>query len=128
MSYTTELIDRFKAAKGVESDYAAAKALGIRPNRISNYRCDVSHADDKTAVILADALGLDRLETIARINMDRATDRDDKAFWKSIARAAVLVVGLAVSLPYAAPADAHAVGIMRSTGFAACCASSPISS
>jgi anti-sigma-K factor RskA len=94
MSYTNELVDKFKELKGVASDYAAAKLLDIRPNRISNYRTLTSHADDRTAIMLADALGLDRLETIARINEDRATERSEKEFWRRIASAAVLALSL----------------------------------
>lgn len=90
MSYTNELLDQFKAKRGLESDYAAAKELGLRPNRLSNYRTGVSHADDKTAVMLADALGLDRLQTIARVNMDRARDTKERAFWRHIAAAAAV--------------------------------------
>lgn len=92
MSYTTDLLDQFKTKNGIDSDYAAAKALGLRPNRLSNYRTGVSHADDKTAVILADALGLDRLQTIARVNMDRSRDSKERAFWRHIAAAAAIAV------------------------------------
>ena len=108
-SYTTELLDQFKAQNGIESDYAAAKELGVRPNRLSNYRTGVSHADDRTAVMLADALGLDRLQTIARINMDRARDKNEKAFWRGIATAAALaMVSLFVALPGQANASTSA--------------------
>lgn len=95
MSYTNELLDQYKATNNLDSDYAAAKALGLRPNRLSNYRTGVSHADDKTAVMLADALGLDRLKTIARVNMDRARDTKERAFWRHIAAAAA-VAGVAL--------------------------------
>ena len=111
MSYTNELLDKYKAAVGAESDYAAAKALGIRPNRLSNYRTGVSHADDKTAVMLADALGLDRLQTIARINMDRARDSKERAFWRHIAAAAAIAAVAFVSIaaaPHAQVSDALA--------------------
>lgn len=99
MSHTNSLIDQFKLKNGLESDYAAAKALGVRPNRISNYRTMTSHADDKTAIMLADALGLDRLTTIAKINQDRSTDVKEKAFWKNIASAAAVACLMLVSLP-----------------------------
>lgn len=111
MSHTIELIEKFKAAKGLDSDYAAAKALGLNPNRISNYRCGVSHADDKMAVVLADALGLDRLETIARINGDRAKDSESRAFWRKVAKqvssAAALVVLVGGLMP--SPASAQVI-------------------
>jgi hypothetical protein len=103
VSYTTELIDRYKIAIGVDSDYAVAKALGLRANRISNYRTGISHADDKTAVMLATVLHIDPLETIARINMDRATERTDKDFWRKLAGvAALLFVTVVLPLPAAA--------------------------
>ncbi len=108
-SYTTELIDRYKRTIGVESDYAAAQALGLRPNRISNYRTGISHADDKTAVMLATVLHLDPFETIARINLDRATKREDKAFWRKLASNAALVA-LALTFALEARADAYSTG------------------
>ncbi len=80
MSYTTELIDRYKIAIGVDNDYTIAKTLGLRANRINNYRTSISHADDKTAVMLATMLHIDPLKTIAHINMDRTTERTDKDF------------------------------------------------
>jgi hypothetical protein len=119
MSYTNELIDRYKIAIKVDSDYAVAKALGIRANRISNYRTGISHADDKTAIMLATVLHLDPMETIARINMDRSSDKDDKAFWRRFAgTAATLVVGIALALP----GTAHAVsrGFQGATDAALC--------
>lgn len=100
MSYTNELIDRYKIAIKVDSDYAVAKALGLRPNRISNYRTGISHADDKTAVMLATVLHLDPMETIARINMDRASDKEDKAFWRRFAgTTAIVLCAIGFSLP-----------------------------
>jgi anti-sigma-K factor RskA len=100
MTYTNELIDRYKSTIKVDSDYAVAKALGIRPNRISNYRTGISHADDKTAVMLATVLHLDPMETIARINMDRASDKEDKAFWRRFAgTAAVVLCAIGLALP-----------------------------
>lgn len=96
MSHTTELIDRYKTKMGIESDYAAAKMLRLTPNALSNYRNGVSHADDKTAVLLADALGLDPYRTIARINSERAKKPEDRAFWKRIAAAAALFVTIAL--------------------------------
>lgn len=92
MNYTLDLIGKLKDKKGLDSDYAVAKALKIHPNRISNYRTGKSHADDKMAIVLADELGLDRLQTIARINADRAADATDKAFWRKVAAHAACAV------------------------------------
>lgn len=100
MSHTTDLLDRYKAQHGIESDYALAKALDVNPNRLSNYRCGLSHADDRMAVLLADGLGLDRFQTIAKVNGDRAKDAKTRAFWKRLASAAsVAAVALLTTLP-----------------------------
>lgn len=108
MSYTNELIDRYKIAIKVDSDYAVAKALGLRPNRISNYRTGISHADDKTAVMLATVLHLDPMETIARINMDRASDKEDKAFWRRFAGTTALILcTIGLTLPASGKADTY---------------------
>lgn len=54
-----EWIDRVKAAKGIESDYAAAKAIGLSRNAISNYRVGARNTlDEETAVKVAAMLGL----------------------------------------------------------------------
>jgi len=105
MSYTTELLDRFKKTKGIESDYAAAKALDVSQPTISNYRRDVSHADDRVAVILADALELDRFETIARINYER-TKGEERAFWRKVA-------GIAACLAIALTHNANAAQVKK---------------
>lgn len=116
MSYTNELIDRYKQAIKVESDYAVAKALGLRPNRISNYRTGISHADDKTAVMLATVLHLDPMETIARINMDRATEKADKTFWARYAgTAALLVLVMLPGLPAVAATPQQALKASESS-------------
>jgi hypothetical protein len=50
--------------------------------------------------MLATVLHIDPLETIARINMDRATERTDKNFWKKLAGvAALLFVTVVLPLP-----------------------------
>jgi predicted transcriptional regulator len=102
MSHTSELIDRLKVLKGIESDYAVAEDLGITRAAISSYRRGLSHADDRIAVLLADAIGVDRLKTIARINADRAKKAEDRAFWKRIATAAGVVLAVYTSMPNAA--------------------------
>lgn len=116
MTRTNELIDAYKKSLDLQSDYAAAKALGLRPNRISNYRCGVSHADDKTAVILADALGLDRLKTIAEINSDRANTARDRTFWKNVAKAASVALFFSLGTP--SPADASTLNNSQAMHYA----------
>lgn len=53
-------IDRLKAERGWDSDYRAAKELGLSRNTISNYRSKADATmDDDTAVKVAEALSLE---------------------------------------------------------------------
>lgn len=53
-----EWIDRVKKKLGIESDYAAAKALGISRNAISTYRAKGSTLDEAASLSVASALGI----------------------------------------------------------------------
>lgn len=55
----SQWIDRVKAAKGIQSDYGAAKELGLSRNAISNYRGGLRNTlDENTAIKVAAALGI----------------------------------------------------------------------
>lgn len=65
-------IDQVKAKKGLSSDYAAAKLLGITTSTVSWYRrVDDKTLDEDTAVKVAQALGIEA----ARIVIDQAAER-----------------------------------------------------
>lgn len=53
-----EWIDRMKAERGIESDYGAAKRLGITKQAISMYRSRASTLDESTSIKVAEALGV----------------------------------------------------------------------
>lgn len=52
-----EWIDRVKKTTGIESDYGAAKALGVSRQTISTYRSRPSTLDEEIAIRVANALG-----------------------------------------------------------------------
>ena len=111
MSTTSELIDELKSKTKIDSDYAIAETLGITRAAVSSYRRGISHADDRIAILLADALDLDRMQTIAKINADRAKRAEDRAFWRRIANAAA-IAGIALyctasALPFSIFAFRH---------------------
>lgn len=54
----TEWIDRVKVAKGIASDYAVAKHLGITQAAISRIRTHESTLSEDTATAVAESLGL----------------------------------------------------------------------
>ena len=66
-----EWIDRVKAARGWESDYRAAKELGIGRQTISTYRNRDSTLDEETALKVAAAIGV----PVAGIIIDQAAER-----------------------------------------------------
>jgi transcriptional regulator with XRE-family HTH domain len=53
----SEWIDRVKLSRGWDSDYRAAKELGLSRNTISNYRTRTPTLDEDTAIKVAAALG-----------------------------------------------------------------------
>jgi len=53
-----EWIDRVKSARGIESDYAAAKLLGIAKQTISMYRSRESTLDENAAINVANTPGV----------------------------------------------------------------------
>lgn len=66
-----EWIDRVKNARGIESDYAAAKALGISKQAISTYRSRGSTLDENASITVARLLGI----TPAGVILDQAAER-----------------------------------------------------
>lgn len=54
-----EWIDRVRAARGLESDYAAAKALGVSRQAVSDYRNKGNTLDESACLRVAEALGVD---------------------------------------------------------------------
>lgn len=67
----SEWIDRVKLARGWESDYRAAKELGLSRALVSKYRGPTSTFDEETAIKVAEALGADP----AGIIIDQVAER-----------------------------------------------------
>lgn len=95
---TTALLDRWKQAKGLGSDYAAAKALGVSQGTLSNWRHGRSHADVELAAKMAEALGLDTLGTLAAIQADRETRPGAAAVWRRYGKGAFMALALGMSV------------------------------
>jgi len=53
----SEWIDRVKKTTGIESDYGAAKALGVSRATVSKYRSTTTTLDEDVAIRVAGALG-----------------------------------------------------------------------
>jgi len=66
-----EWIDRVKSARGIESDYAVAKLLGISKQAISTYRAKGSTLDEDASITIARTLGIPP----AGVVLDQAAER-----------------------------------------------------
>lgn len=80
-----EWIDRVKAAHGLQSDYAAAKALGFSRNTISNYRSGSRHTfDDAGCLKVAELLGIDPAVVLVDQAMERARLDGARGAWSAV--------------------------------------------
>lgn len=67
-----QLINKAKTKLGVDSDYALAQKLGIARSSISNYRKGITLFDTIACVKVAHVLGVQPLEVIALVEIERA--------------------------------------------------------
>lgn len=78
---TIELLDAVKVRRGITSDYALAKALGVTQQAVSSYRAGRSRIDDEVALTVAEILNIHPLQVIAAANAERAKTDEQKERW-----------------------------------------------
>ncbi len=107
---TNRYLNALARKLGGVSDYRLSKVLGTSTSGISNYRMGRSTLDNTTAAKAAELLGLNPLEVIAAIEMDRAKTDETKQFWTAQAKkfAAVFLCAASIMLALAAPKRAYA--------------------
>lgn len=103
---TSKLLDAWKTKRNIESDAAAALALGAAKNTVSQWRNGLRHANAAMAARMAKDIGLDELRVLAAIEADR-TKGDDQRIWARHGKSAfmALLVGFTVCLPSTGRAD-----------------------
>jgi len=84
MLKTVDLIEMAKRHQGDVTDYRIGKLLGINPSRISTFRNTASKPGNSIAMRLGELAGVDPLEAVALVNIERATDAEDREMWESI--------------------------------------------
>lgn len=110
MQTTIEFIEAVKVKRGIESDYALSKFLGVERSTISSYRHKGTRLDDDQVLKVAEALGLDAGYVAACVHAERAKCTEVKSMWRHVAErlggvAAACIVGLGLSsAPTPAPA------------------------
>lgn len=81
---TLELLEAVKERRGITSDYALAKVLGITQSAASSYRTGRSRIDDNVALTVAEILQMHPLQVIAVANFERAKTPEQKARWRDV--------------------------------------------
>lgn len=95
MSTIDELLDAAKIAVKANNDTELAKALGIRPAAVSNYRRGVSLPNAVVCATLAGLTGRPLARVLGIVGEERAVSSDEKAVWRRLA-ATAMVVAIAV--------------------------------
>ena len=83
---TVRLLDLWKQEKGLESDYAAAQALGVTRGSPSNWRHGRSHAAPALVTRMATDIAQDAGAWLALVESERASTAADRKAWATLAR------------------------------------------
>jgi transcriptional regulator with XRE-family HTH domain len=81
---TMDLLEAVKVRRGITSDYALAKALGVSQPTVASYRSGNSRISDDVALTVAEILQLHPLQVIAAANAERAKTPQQKARWEGL--------------------------------------------
>jgi len=94
--YIREVMEKYK----LETPKDTADFLGLSKQNVHNYVHGHHAFNDYSAVVIANALGIDPSETVAAANAEREKDpKKRKAFEKWFQTVAATVLGIAVILP-----------------------------
>lgn len=81
---TVEYMDEIMRRKGIPSDYALAKALGVTKQTVSRYRSGIGLFDDHVALRAAELLGIDPGIVLLDIYAERAKNSEVRTVWERI--------------------------------------------
>lgn len=84
MKTTIEYLDQVKAARGLPSDYALAKLLGLTHTSIIAYRNGRAALGVETSMKVGEILGIDGHAIYADGQIERAKNAEISDFWKTI--------------------------------------------
>lgn len=104
MTATTDLLDRWKDLQRIETDYRAAKVLGVTRSAVSSWRHEAHQMSPTTALRIAEDLGLDPWPVIAQLHAETLDPKPEAARWRRYC-ARVCVAVLATFALTATPND-----------------------
>lgn len=119
MENIKKLLDAVKKAKGIESDYALAKALDLPKQRISDYYKGKTSPDKYACMKIAESLSKPLADIIYAVELDAEKDESRKEAWRryyksigGIAASVALTFFFAVNL-IVTPTPAEAAPILK---------------
>ena len=96
MKTTADYLDDLRAKLNVDSDAAAARAIGItHRQQVSRYRQLHNTFDEGIALKVADTLGIKRSEVLLAMQVQREKNAEIKKIWERIA---TLAMGATIGL------------------------------
>lgn len=84
MSVSTDLLAALKASQGGCSDYRLAKLLGVAQPTIHKYQNDQCPLSAEKVILACDIAGLDRVDWLLRLQLERARCDAEKEVWQSL--------------------------------------------
>jgi len=84
MLSTVQLLDIARQRHGGVSDYRIAKLLGVSTQNISNYRTGRNTPVNPVAKRLGELAGVDPLEAVAAVNLERASSPEEREIWETM--------------------------------------------
>jgi DNA-binding XRE family transcriptional regulator len=84
MKTTVEYLDQVKAERGLPSDYALAKLLGLTHTSIIQYRNGRAALGIETSMKVGEILGVDGHAVYADGQIERAKNAQVLEFWKTV--------------------------------------------
>lgn len=84
MLSTVELLSLAKKKAGDVTDYRLSKLLGVPPSTVSSYRVGRSMPANSIAMRLAEIAGVDPVEAMAAVNIERASTDEERKAWEMI--------------------------------------------
>jgi hypothetical protein len=86
MSATLELLAKYKQALAVHADSAAALALGVKNQTVSNWRTRGSQAEPWLIEKMCAAVGEATAPWLLRVQFEQAPDASNKQVWRRVAQ------------------------------------------
>jgi hypothetical protein len=86
MNATLELLERYKRALSIDADSAAARALGVKNQTVSNWRTRGSQAEPWVIEKMCAAVGLPTAPWLLQAQYAQAPSLPNKQVWQRVAR------------------------------------------